>query len=402
MNSREKVRKMFRGELTDGMVIDFAGMNSTGIHSQAYNVLVKALGLPERPVRVYDVFLQTAYPEVDVIDKMGGDFMQVTRMRPRFGISLKQWKQGTLPDGTPCLYPGEFEPLTDASGNKDIYVNGVPFARMPANGLYYDQIVHPLEHVDSVEELERVYRPARWEDDEVQFVTERANELYETTDKSLVLGFGASIFEQAQRDFNYEQLFINLLTDPELMHAYSRITTDAYLYNLEQILPKVRGKVDVVQFFDDLGTQSALQIAPDTYREMIKPYHTELFAAVHRLAPDAKVLLHSCGAIFDIIPDLIESGVDLLNPVQISADGMDPQRLKDTYGKDIIFWGGGADMQQLVQSAPDVATVRRHVDKLARIFSPGGNVVFSQIHNIQPGVDIEKVTAIYDVARQYK
>lgn len=401
MTSRERVRKLFSRQPTDGLVIDFGGMSSDGISAIAYAKLVRALGLPERPVRVYDIFQQIAAPDPDVIEAMGGDFVQAFRMRLRFGISCRQWKPDTLADGTPCLVPYELEPVVEKDGSRNIYVGGVKFARMPKGGFYYDQLAHPLADCSDPEDLED-YHPYRMTDDEIGYIADEVDELYAHTDKAIVFGFGGSVFEQGQRDFNFENFYCNIVSEKELMHAYFRKTVDAYLYNLQQLLPRIGGKIDVVQFFDDLGTQSSLQISPELYREMIKPYQKELYACIHRTCPHVKVLLHSCGAIFEAIPDLIDAGVDCLNPVQISANGMDPRRLKETYGGDLIFWGGGADLQNFVQKTDDIRAIRDHVEKLIEIFSPGGGFVFSQIHNFQYDVPMEKILAIYEVAKAHK
>lgn len=401
MTSREKVQKLLNREPVDGIVIDFGGMSSTGISAIAYNNLVKALGLPERPARVYDIFQQVAAPDIDVIERMGGDFVQAYRMRLRFGISCKEWKPDVLADGSACLVPSETNPVVDERGNKIIMVDGVPFAKMPAGGVYYDQIAHPLESVEEVEDLDD-YHPAVMQDDEVDYIIREVNDLYENTDKSILFGFGGSVFEQGQRDFGFENFYCSLLVNKEMLHRYMELTTDAYIASLAKLLPHIQDKVDVIQFFDDLGTQQALQISPATYREMIKPYHAKLFGYIHRNFPRLKVLLHSCGAISELIPDMVESGVDLLNPVQISAKGMDPQKLKDTYGNQIIFWGGCADMQGFVQNTEDLQAIREHVDKLIKIFSPGGGLVFSQIHNFQFDLPPEKILAIFDTAKKYK
>lgn len=401
MTSREKVKRLLLGEKTEGLVIDFGGMPSDGINAIAYGRLVKALGLPERPVKVYDIFQQIAAPDPDVIDAMGGDFIQAYRMRLRFGISCKEWKEGRLADGTVCLVPGELEPEKEPDGSLLIRVDGKPFARMPKNGFYYDQIAHPLEDCMDEEDLE-AYIPYRMPQDEVDYITEEVNHLYTRTDKAIVFGFGGSVFEQAQRDFNFETFYCNMMTEKELMHAYFRKTTDVYLYNLRQLLPRIGEQIQVIQFFDDLGTQNSLQISRELYREMIWPYQKEMYDYVHRTCPHVKILLHSCGAIFDVIPDLIEAGVDMLNPVQISAAGMDPRRLKDTYGKQIIFWGGGADIQNFVQKTDDLEQIKRHVKELVDIFGKDGGYVFSQVHNFQHDINIDKVLAIYEVAKRYK
>lgn len=401
MNSRERVRKLFNRELTDGMAIDFGGMSSSGISAVAYAKLVKALGLPERKIKINDIFQQTAQPDLDVIEALGGDFVQALPMRLRFGISSKEWKESTMTDGTPCLVPSELNPVVDEKGDKYIYVNGVPYACMPAHGFYYDQTAHPLEEAEEPEDLDSYPLPLM-EEDELEFIKAEIRDLYDNTDKAIVFRLGGSVFEQGQRDFNYEEFYCNLVVNKELMHAYFRKLTDAYMQNLKNLLPYVGDSIQAVQFFDDLGAQNGLQISVDTYREMIMPYHKEMYAYIHQTCPGVKVLLHCCGGIFDLIPSLLEAGVDLLNPVQVSASGMDPQRLKEAYGDRIIFWGGGADMQGFVQETEDPDAVRAHVESLVKIFSKGGGFVFTQIHNIQYDVPPEKVIAIYETAKKYK
>ena len=137
------------------------------------------------------------------------------------------------------------------------------------------------------------------------------------------------------------------------------------------------------------------------YREMIKPYHKKIYSYVRENFPKVKVFLHSCGAIHDLIPDLIDAGVQILNPIQISANGMDPKRLKEEFGKDLVFWGGGANMQTFVQTA-SVEQIRAHVQELIETFAPGGGYVFTQVHNIQADVAPEKVLAIYETAAKYR
>lgn len=400
MTSRERVRKLFRGETDGGMVIDFGGMPSDGISAVAYAKLLRLLGLENRPVKVYDIFQQLAKPDLDVVNRLGGDFILAHRMRPRFGISCKDWIPGALTDGTPCLVPAEFHPTENEDGSKSIFWNGRLFARMPHGGLYFDQIYHPLEAAESPGDLAG-FHPDELREDEVNFIADEVEALYETTDKAIVYATGISIFEQGQRDFGFESYYCNLAAEPELMSAYAEKLTEAALRGLTAVLGRVGGKLDVVQFFDDLGTQKSLQISPEMYRALIKPWHTKLFSAVHALCPHIKVLLHSCGAIFELIPDLLESGVDLLNPVQISADGMDPVRLKAAYGDRLVFWGGGADMQGFAANA-SISETRAHVRGLVEAFARGGNYIFSQVHNFQHDIPPEKILAIFETALEFK
>lgn len=400
MTSRDKVRKVLAREPIDGIVMDFGAMRSTGINAMAYNKLLKHLGMQDKCAVVYDVFQQLALPHMEVIDRFGGDVVQVHRYEPAFGINIARWKDDVLQDGSPCKVPYDLNPVLNADGSKDIIQGGKCIARMPKGGFYYDQIYRPLQDVEEIEELDS-FNPPVMTDDEVDFIAKEVEDAYNNTDKAILLCFGGNIFEAGQGDFGYENFYANLAGDKELMHAYFDKLATSYVKSLEKLMPRVAGKVDVIQFGDDLGTQSALQISVDMYREMIKPYHSRIYQFIQKNYPQSKVFLHCCGAIFDVIPDLIDAGVQILNPVQISAKGMDPQRLKDAYGKDIIFWGAGANMQTFVQNA-SVEEICKHVEELIGIFSKGGGFVFTQVHNIQYDVPPEKVVAIYDTAKKFK
>lgn len=401
MTSRERARKYLNGEIDNGILISCGGIASDGMSVFAYAKLLKHLGLENTPIKVYDLFQFLPIIDTKVLDVLGVDFVQTHRMRYRFNISRKEWKEGTLHDGTKVLFPYEFEPETDANGNSTIYVDGVPFARMPNKGFYYDQIGHPLQGVEDISDLKYSHPAAPMQADEVEFMVNEIEELYANTDKSIVLIYGASVFEQSQRDFGHEDFYCNLIAEPELMHAYFQQIVDVNTSNLKQVLDRAGDKVDVIHFFDDIGTQSALQISPKMYREMIKPYHKQQCDFIHKNYPHIKVLMHCCGAIFDLIPDYIEIGVDILNPVQISAKGMDPQRLKDTYGKQIMFWGGGVDTQNF-SNYKIMDDVKRHVEGLVNTFAKGGGYIFTPVHNFQADVPPEKILAVYEVAKQYK
>lgn len=399
MTSREKVRKMLNREPFEGMVIDMGGMYSDGISAEAYGRLLEHLGIDE-PIYVFDVSQQLAAPSVRVVERLGGDFMLAWRTRLRYGISSRMWKEDVLPNGYPCLVPSELEPVVDEKGDKCIYVNGVLTAKMPKGGHYYDQIAHILCEAQELSDLDG-FEPERFLPDEVEDIAQRVTKLYNETNKAIVFGFGGSLFEQGQCDFNFENFYYNLLAEPELMHAYFSKLTDAYVENLKAVLDRVGDMIDVIHFRDDLGTQIAPQISPATYREMIKPYHSKMFRFVHTNYPNVRCLLHSCGAIFDLIPDLIDAGVDILNPVQISASGMDPKRLKQAYGDRLVFWGGGADLQMFVQNH-EPEEIRAHVRENILALKENGGYVFTQVHNFQHDIEPEKILAIYDTARQFK
>ena len=188
-----------------------------------------------------------------------------------------------------------------------------------------------------------------------------------------------------------------------MIHYWADKLTDAYCVMLDRILGRIGKYLDIAMFGgDDLGTQQSTQMSVEMYREMIKPYQKKVYQFVQKNYPNVKVGLHCCGAIKSLIPDLIDAGVQVLNPIQISAKGMDPQELKERFGKDLVFLGGGADMQGFVNHTDDTQAIYEHVRKLLDIFAPEGNYIFSQVHNILDNVSPEKVIAIYQAALDYR
>jgi len=208
------------------------------------------------------------------------------------------------------------------------------------------------------------------------------------------------ILEAGESDWGFENFLMMMSLEPELIHHYLNRLTECYLSNLKRYLDAVGNYIDVIQFGDDLGMQDNTIISKRMYKNMIKPYHQRQFMYVQENYPNVKVFFHSCGAIFNLIPDLIEAGVQVLNPVQISATGMDPQRLKDEFGDKIVFWGGGIDTQQTLTHC-QVSEIEDEVKRLIQIFGKGGGFVFTQVHNIQSNIPAEKIVAVYEAGYKH-
>jgi uroporphyrinogen decarboxylase len=326
--------------------------------------------------------------------------LQVHRLCPAFGIDILEWKDGVLPDGSSCLVPAGFTPEKNAKGGFDVVAGGEVIASMPEGSLYFDQVVHPLIEASSPADIEKLkLEPVSRK--EVSFVSGLAAKRRGESDKALLFAFGGNVLEAGQLDFGYENFYMNLALEKELMHYYFGRLAEYHIASLDALIPGMAEDIDIVQFGDDLGTQVALQISTEMYREMIKPYHRRIFHHVRDKWPQLKVFFHSCGAIADLIPDLIDAGVEVLNPVQISAKGMDAVMLKREFGKDISFWGGGADMQQTVVNGT-LEDIKDEVRRFIDIFSRDGGYVFTQVHNIQANVPPEKIMAIYETAAEYR
>ncbi|MEG1516276.1 MAG: uroporphyrinogen decarboxylase family protein [Clostridia bacterium] len=400
MTSRERVTATLNHQEPDELAIDFGGMRSTGIHIIAYNQLVKHLGLSLDPPRLYDVFQQLAEPQPEVVACLGGDVVQAHQRHPAFGIAIDgAWHPYTLKNGDVVQVPEDYCPIRE-NGGEYLYNDGIKVAYRPESSLYFDQIVHPFEACESETDIDHVPLTA-WTEQDLDFMVNEIKTLHETTDKAILFAFGGNIFEAGQLDFGYEAFYTNLLIEPDMMHYYFNRITDIHLSNLERLLARAGKYLQVVQFGDDLGTQQAQQISTTTYRNLIKPYHARQFRFVQNHYPAVRVFLHSCGAIEPLIPDLIDAGVQVLNPVQLSARGMNPMHLKKEYGHALSFWGGGSNTSETMTNASP-EQVRQESAALLEIFAPGGGYVFNQVHNIQPGVPMENILAAYDAALSYR
>jgi len=400
MNSRERIIEALNHREPDSLAIDFGGMRSTGIHAMAYNRLKEYLGIKGGPAKLYDLFQQLAEPEPEILDRLGGDVVQAHRLYPSFGIKIDAWKPGRLQDGSACIVPEGYNPVSNEQSELEIRSGNILIAKMPKDGLYFDQLHHPCEKVETFDDIDKITF-GEVTDDELVFLEQEVKQLYNSTDKAILFAFGGNILEAGQMNWGYEKFFMDLALNEELVNYWLNKLTDAYMRDLEKILKVIGRYIHVIQFGDDLGTQEAPQISTRMYREMIKPYHARQYQYVRNNYPNVKVFLHSCGAIYDLIPDLIDAGVEVLNPVQISAKGMDPVKLKREFGKYLTFWGGGANMQYTATMG-SVEQLRKEVRELIEIFSPGGGFVFNQVHNIQANISPEKVLAIYDTALSFR
>ncbi len=396
MNSRERIIETINHRVPDKLAIDFGAMRSTGISIVAYDNLRKYLGLTDGIPKLYDVFQQLAEPEMPIIDRLGGDVVQAHRMKPSFGLSITKWRETTLPNGVKCLVPFDYNPTVNSDNSQEIIMDGKTIARMTSSGNYFDLVGAEMDYIESMEDVEKI-KFDEISEEELNFIEEEVKHLYYNTDKAVLLCFGGNILEAGETMWGFEKFLEYMLIEKELVHAWLEKLTAAYIRDLEKLMPRVAPYINIIQFGDDLGSQMNSLISKNSYIEMIKPYHKLLFDFVHKNYPSVKVFLHSCGAIFDLIPDLIDVGVDILNPVQISASGMDPTRLKKEFGKDIVFWGGGANMQQTVLFG-SIDDIKKEVSDLIDIFAEGGGYVFNQVHNIQSNVSPEKILAIYDTA----
>ena len=415
MTSRERALTVLNGGTPDRVCIDFGATMATGINAQVYDQAKKLLGI-QTVTTVTDVLSYLAEIEPEMLSAMGGDFVMLRRLAPSLGIPVTDFKIGALPNGTPALIPTTFNPVLAPDGDLlimasprsmdyihpyDPAMGDNPYAgrvvsKCPKGYAAFARVFHPMAHVDTLAEFEK-YEYPEFSPEEVEFYRCEALRLRATTDKSITGVFLGNVFEMGQLYFGYENFFAMMGGDEELALAFMEKRTQAFMRDLEKYLKAVGDLIDVIQFNDDLGTQDTTLISPAMYRRMIKPYHTRMFQYVRRNYPNIKVFFHSCGAVANLIPDIIECGAQILNPVQITAHGMSPQKLVRDFGGHIIFWGGGVDTQNVLNHATPEG-VRSQVRELLDIYGKTG-YVFAQIHNIDSGVPAENMIAAFQTAQ---
>lgn len=395
MNSRERVLGTLLREEVDRVPIDFGCHRSTGVHIGTYYKLRSYLGLPERRARLFDVMQQLADLDEDVLDRFHADVVQIHRLRPSFGFAVDDWKEMELPGGVPALVPVDYSPEPAPQGGW--YLEGPDGSRYyaPSESNYFEAVKPPLPPEPTEKDVDAL----AWDDiadDDIEFVIRQCREVREKTDRASLVIFGGNVLEAGNGAFGFQNFMYQVAANPSLVNSYFERLTDTYLRRLRKFLPAVEGLVDIISVGDDLGSQNGPLLSPPMYRQMIKPWQKQVYEHI-RNNSSAFLFLHSCGSIAAILDDLIEIGVQILNPVQVSARNMDPAELKRRWGKDIVFWGGGCDTQKtLPYGTPD--EVRQQVRERVEIFKQGGGYVFNQIHNILSGVPPENIEAMFDTA----
>lgn len=364
-----------------------------------YQDLRKHLGLNPSLTRVYDVYQQTALVEDDVRQALGVDVMPMSH-------EPKDWREGQLRDGSSALFPAKFRPTLEEDGSQVVRNEaGTVVLKMPRDGFYFDSVYSPLAEAKSIKDIDdcldeiETYDHPDHLDQSYKELAKKAKNLRQITDYFLVGYFGGHIFQASQSLRGWELFLIDLIENQKFAEALMTRITDANIRRFDRYARAIGPHVDIVHFEEDLGMQDRPLVSPPLYRKMIKPHQKRLFEFAKSRC-EAFILYHSDGAIVPFIPDFIEMGVDALNPVQVSAQGMDTKILKKEFGRDITFWGAGCESQIILPfgSRKEVANeVKRRIDDLAA----GGGFVFSPIHNIQAGVPTENIITMFETAREY-
>jgi uroporphyrinogen decarboxylase len=385
MTSRERVRLALNHEETDRIPIDLGGFQ-TGIHRVAYHDLIDHLGLEEAPP-ILDPIQQLVVPSEDVLRRFHCDVRYLGANAPA-GTDARSEQRGRIVRNE---RGGRlWHDLTDEWG--------VVWSMPDDQGLYMDISHHPLAEA-TIADLDRYPWPDGSDLSRFAGLRERALALRENTPYALSSAICGVTYEICWYMRGLERWFVDLIENPAFCEALLDRTSQFWVEWMAGFLGEVGDLLDVVMIGDDLAGQPGPLFSPRLYRQIVRPRQQRVIDAIVAHSP-AKIWYHTCGDCSQYIGDFVDMGIDALNPVQISAPGMDPARLKEQWGREIVFWGGGIDSQHVLPFATPEA-VRQAVRENVETFKPGGGYVFNNVHNIQAGVPPENIVAMYDAAYEF-
>ncbi|MBI4873364.1 MAG: methyltransferase [Acidobacteria bacterium] len=410
MTPRERVLAAIAHQEPDQVPIDQGSMRSTGIMAIAYNRLKRSLGMEAPPTRLYDLVQQLAQPDDWYLDRFRADAVDLGRaFEPRQG-----WQPWTLPDGSAATAPGWFRADREDSALVCRDERGTVIGRMPEGALYIDQAIWPLagpDGLDHYEPLPEHMAQVIWAalptapfdhsltNERLADIARTARQFHAATDRAVSVAVGCNLFEWSQFLFGMENTYLYMAGEKRKYAAFLDRLTELHLESLSRLLPSLRGAIDILVVGDDLGMQSGPQMSRAMYRELFFARHRRIYEYAKRES-GAHLFLHCCGGVRELIPDLIEAGVEIFNPVQTSARRMEPERLKREFGRDCTFWGGGCDTQRTLPRGSR-EQIRDDVRRRMDVFAPGGGFVWAQVHNILADVPAENIVEMLDAAYEF-
>lgn len=417
MNSRERVKLTLEHKQPDRVPIDMGSTPNSGIAASALARLRKALKLTEKPIKVTEPFTMFGMVEEDVMQALGVDIIGLWGPRTKFGYTNDNWKPWVLNDGTPVLVGGGFTITVDANGDTFVYpggdTNALPSGKLPKGGFYFDLLSRqdPVDedNLNGREDFKDQYK--LYSEEDLMYYEKTASNLYKNTEYSIVSNFGGGSFgnlgdipgahmKKTPGIRQLDEWYMAHLLHPDYIKDVFELQCEVALKNLEMYKQAVGDRIQMILVSGtDFGTQRGEFISPDLFRELYKPFYKKIDDWIHENT-SWKTVFHCCGSIVRILDDFVEMGVDVLNPVQCSAEGMDASFLKKKYGDKLVFWGGAVDTQKtLPYGTPE--EVRKETLERLNIFSKDGGYIFNPIHNIQAPTPVENMISFFDTVREF-
>ena len=411
MTSRERLIATLNHQPTDRLCVDFGAGFQTGIGAGAVHRLRQALlGQPEFRVKVIESYQMLGEIDEELRQALALDVVGVHGPGTMFGFKNEGWKPFTMFDGTPVQVPGEFNVTPATDGGWLIYPEGdtsvPPSGWMPKDTYFFDSINRQQaldeDHLDPADNCEEM---GVISEEDVQHYARLTRHYHETTDYGIYMTLPGTAFgdialvpapwmKHPKGIRSVEDWYMATATEPDYVRKVFEVQCEAALKSIELLAAAVGDRAQVVFVSGtDFGTQTGQFCSVQTYRELYKPFHQAVNRQIHKLT-NWKTFIHSCGAVLPFLPEFIDAGFDVLNPVQCSALGMDPRALKREFGKELVFWGGGVDTQKTLPfGTPD--EVYREVRERIDIFSEGGGFVFNSVHNVQSNVPVPNLLALF-------
>jgi hypothetical protein len=418
MTSRERVRTALDHCQPDKVPVDFGGTVVSGINASMVYKLRKAFNLPEHPVKVVDCYQMLGEIEDDLREKLHADFAQLIPYTNLFGFRNEGWKPWTLSDGTPVLVPAGFNTVPTSDGGLYQYPEGdksvPPSGFMPKGGNYFDALprVIPGFDDDNPSVIDNLEEFTVLSDEILGYYQKETETLRRNTDGAIAAAPGgtalgdialvpAPFLKHPKGIRDIEEWYISMAIRQDFLKELFEKQTDIALRNLSLFKEAVGDNIDVLYLCGtDLGSQNGPMCSAATFKQVYLPYYKRMTCWIHENT-NWKVFKHCCGSIRPLIPEMIEAGFDILNPVQNSAKDMDPQTLKNEFGDKITFWGGGVDTQRLLPfGTPE--TVFEQVTQRIRVYNRNGGYIFNTIHNTQPDTPVENFLAMIDALKQFR
>ena len=410
MNSRQRLQAALNHQQPDRVPVDFGSNAVTGMHVTAVTRLRQAvLGNKNYKVKVIEPYQMLGEIDDELRDALGIDVVGLYTRKNLFGFENKDWKPFTLFDGTECLVPGNFNVTKNSAGDYLIYPEGdttVPASgHMPVGAYFFDSIIRqqPVDE-DNLNPADNCEEFGLLDADTLKYYEKSIKEL-SATGRAVMMTFPGTAFgdialvpgpwmkhPKGIRDI--EEWYVSTAIRKDYVHAIFEKQCEFALKNIETLAKLIGDRVDATFVTGtDFGTQRGLFISKEAYRELFKPYHIRVCKKIHELTK-WKVFIHSCGSVYDLLPEFIEVGFDILNPVQCNAACMDARTLKKEFGKHLTFWGGGCNTQQTLPfGTPD--EVYREVRERIDIFNDGGGFVFDTVHNVQGPTPAANLQAMF-------
>jgi len=378
--SNERVKLALSHKEADKVPLDLGGSLVSGITGPAYENLLRYYGSNEE-IELADIAYLTVLP----IDQ--------------FQISLGVDVLG--------IYPGnysEYNFILNEDDKKYWFIDpwGTKMTKPKNSGIFYDFTEFPLAHA-SIDELKKYSFPNHMDMARLEGIAKRADFIRSNYEQSTMMGsdgYCMGLLQTLEFTMGFEEVFVRLAIDGGFIEAYLDLLVEKDIQFWDYYLTRWPDNLDVIIYTDDFGSQEGLLMSVEMFRKYFKSRYLKIFKTIKKKAPEIKILFHTCGAIFDLIPDLIEMGIDILNPIQVSCRGMDLIKLKKDYGDEIVFWGGGIDTQRVLPFGTE-QEIRDSVKRTLDIMAPGGGFVFNTVHTIQPEVPPQNIVAMIETLNEY-